>query len=120
MLLRRLATEGYAFADVDVALSDTARARARLDAAVAAVLEPLAAEFPEARFRVDDSREQGRNYYASLCFSLNAADPTGTMLNLADGGFTDWTRRLLSNAKERLLVSGIGLELVAKRFRASP
>jgi len=118
-LLRRLATEGYAFANVDVVLSDTARDRARLDAAVGAVLEPLTAEFPKARFRADDTREQGRNYYAGLCFSLNAADPTGTTLNLADGGFTDWTRRLLSNAKERLLVSGIGLELVAKRFRTS-
>jgi ribosomal protein S18 acetylase RimI-like enzyme len=119
-LVRRLATEGYSFATIDLALSDTGRNRARLDAAGAGVLEPLATEFPKARLRVDDTREQGRNYYAGLCFSLNAVDPKGMTLNLADGGFTDWTRRLLSNAKERLLVSGIGLELVAKRFRTSP
>jgi hypothetical protein len=80
------------------------------------VPDPLAAEFPEAGLRVDETREQGINYYAGLCFRINAA-ATGTTLNLADGGFTDWTRRLLSNAKERLLVSGIGIELIAKRFR---
>jgi hypothetical protein len=41
-------------------------------------------------------------------------------MSLVDGGFTDWTRRLLSNAKERLLVSGMGIELIPKRFREAP
>jgi hypothetical protein len=27
-----------------------------------------------------------------------------------DGGAVDWTQRLLSNAKERLVISGIGSE----------
>jgi len=27
-----------------------------------------------------------------------------------DGGFTDWTQQLLSNRKERLLISGMGSE----------
>ena len=31
-------------------------------------------------------------------------------LNLVDGGFTDWTQRLLGDAKERLLISGVGTE----------
>ena len=37
-------------------------------------------------------------------------------VNIGDGGFTDWTQRLLSNGKERLLVSAMGIELIAKRF----
>jgi hypothetical protein len=40
----------------------------------------------------------------------------GLRLNLIDGGFTDWTQRLLSNGKERLFVSALGIELLAKRF----
>ncbi len=37
----------------------------------------------------------------------------GADRSIADGGTVDWTQRLLSDAKERLLVSGIGLELLA-------
>jgi len=33
---------------------------------------------------------------------------------IADGGFVDWTQRLLGNRKERLLISGFGLELLVK------
>ena len=35
---------------------------------------------------------------------------------LADGGVVDWTQRLLSNAKERLVTSGIGSERVCTAF----
>ena len=31
--------------------------------------------------------------------------------NLADGGFVDWTQKLLSNQKHRCMISGIGIEL---------
>jgi hypothetical protein len=114
LLLRRLVGEGCALSAVDVAIADTAHDRGRLGAATRGVLEPLASEFPEARFRVDERREQGMSYYSGLCLRIDAAGGDGTVMNLADGGFTDWTRRLLSNAKERLLVSGIGVELLAK------
>lgn len=32
--------------------------------------------------------------------------------NLADGGFVDWTQKLLSNQKHRCMISGIGVELL--------
>ena len=32
---------------------------------------------------------------------------------LIDGGFTTWTQQLLSNNKERLLISGLGTERFA-------
>jgi hypothetical protein len=117
--LGRLGSAGYAVRDVKVFVSDTERNEQRLGRARAEVLEPLAAEFPEVTLELDRTREQGRNYYTGLCLRLDATDVTGRQMNLADGGFTDWTRRLLSNAKERLLVSGMGIELIPKRFRPS-
>jgi hypothetical protein len=63
-------------------------------------------------FRIDTAREQAMSYYSGYCLSIHAADAAGAWMNLADGGFTDWTRRMLSNAKERLLVSGLGIELL--------
>jgi len=52
-------------------------------------------------------------YYQRLRFSVNIAHK-GNELNIGDGGFLDWTQKLASNQKERLLTSGLGLELVLK------
>jgi hypothetical protein len=35
-------------------------------------------------------------------------------VEIADGGFVDWTQQLLGNRKERFLISGFGLELLFK------
>ena len=35
------------------------------------------------------------------------------MREVGDGGFVQWTQHLLGNRKERLLISGIGLDLLA-------
>jgi hypothetical protein len=115
--LRRLGTQGFHIASVDIGVSDTERDEGRLDRARVEVLEPLAAEYPGATLHIDRTREQGRNYYSGLCLRLDAFDKEGHRMNLADGGFTTWTQRLLSNAKERLLVSGMGIDLLVKRFR---
>ena len=116
-LLSRLSTAGYRFEDVSISISDTARDASRLSRAEQEVLAPLSLAAGDIAFSLDHEREQARGYYTGLCLSINATDPTGQRCNLADGGFTDWTRRLLSNAKERLLVSGMGIELIPKRFR---
>lgn len=118
--LRRLGALGFHIANVDIAVSDTARDEGRLERARAEVLGPLAAEYPEATLRIDLTREQGRSYYSGLCLRIDAFNREGMRLNLADGGFTTWTQRLLSNAKERLLVSGMGIELLVKLFRQGP
>lgn len=39
---------------------------------------------------------------------------------LIDGGFTTWTQQVLSNIKERLLISGLGIERLCSQFRATP
>jgi hypothetical protein len=55
-----------------------------------------------------DSAEQN-NYYQGLQFKIKA-DYEGKEIEIGDGGFVDWTAKLLQNKKERLLISGIGLE----------
>ncbi len=40
----------------------------------------------------------------------------GIRLPLVDGGLTDWTQKLIANKKERLLISAVGTELLAKIY----
>jgi len=37
----------------------------------------------------------------------------GVPMEIGDGGFTDWTAKLLASKKERLLISGYGLDQLA-------
>jgi hypothetical protein len=69
-------------------------------------LRPLLAQIPGAR--IDDERQSARTYYRGASFGIDAEG-----VNLVDGGFTDWTQLLLSDRKERLLVSGVGTERLA-------
>lgn len=57
-------------------------------------------------------RTDGRAYYAGLRFAV-IATKDGVEYNLVDGGLVDWTQRLLSDRKERILTSGIGLDRLA-------
>jgi hypothetical protein len=47
---------------------------------------------------------------------MYARDAAGTDYSIVDGGFTDWTQQLLSNRKERLLISGMGSERFVSLF----
>jgi hypothetical protein len=59
-------------------------------------------------------RESGRAYYRGLCFKVFVHQGDGSdPLEVGDGGFVDWTAKLLGNQKERLLISGYGLDRVA-------
>jgi hypothetical protein len=61
---------------------------------------------------LDHTRRGGRGYYRDLCFKVNA-NTGGHLAEIGDGGFTDWTAQLLANAKERLLITGIGVDGLA-------
>ncbi|MFD0886474.1 hypothetical protein ACFQ08_18170 [Streptosporangium algeriense] len=74
------------------------------------VLDRLAPEHPGVTFVFDDGRATGRGYYTGVSFGIDVTTPRGEILNLGDGGFTTWTAALLGNAKERLLISGLGIE----------
>ena len=60
----------------------------------------------------DNGREAGRGYYRDLCFKINVS-AAGEWAEVGDGGFTDWAARLTASNKERLLISGIGIDRVA-------
>jgi len=49
------------------------------------------------------------DYYRGLQFKIRAS-AGDTEFEVGDGGFVDWPAKLLQNNKERMLISGIGLE----------
>lgn len=50
-------------------------------------------------------REAAGGYYAGFCFHIFAGD-----MQLADGGLVDWGAKLTGNGKERMVISGCGVE----------
>jgi hypothetical protein len=88
----------------------------RLAVVKAEVCDPLAGEFPEATFRFNLARLEGIGYYTGLCLRISPVAPGGGRFPIVDGGFVDWTARLLQDRKERLLTSGIGSEFACRSF----
>ena len=82
-----------------------------------AVVEPLRDEFPAAQFRFNLARLEGLGYYPGLCLRISPLAGDGNRYPVVDGGFTDWTARLLNNQKERFLASGMGSEFACLRYR---
>jgi hypothetical protein len=64
-------------------------------------------------------RLTGLGYYEGPCFHIKAKNERGEAFAIADGGFVNWTRRLLGDGKERLMTSAIGSELICRMFRRS-
>jgi hypothetical protein len=50
--------------------------------------------------------ETDNSYYQGLNFKICVNN-----IEIVDGGFVDWTKKLLGNKKERLLISGSGIDL---------
>lgn len=57
------------------------------------------------------------NAYYNLLQFKTFLHHNGNEINLSDGGFTNWTQQLLGNKKHRMLISGIGIELVYKLMK---
>jgi hypothetical protein len=89
---------------VQVALTPLSDAGERIAAATVAALGTGPAEII-----ADPERASGRGYYRDLCFKVSALIDD-TPAEIGDGGFTDWTARLLANRKERLLIAGYGID----------
>lgn len=63
-------------------------------------------------------RQAGRDYYPDLCFKMLARFDTAESgepehVDVGDGGIVPWTQALLQSRKERLMISGLGLERLA-------
>jgi hypothetical protein len=69
--------------------------------------ERLIATVSELDVSVDEQPRKQR-YYSGPTFALAAGGR-----ELVEGGFVDWTQRLLGDRKERLLISGLGLDGLA-------
>ena len=54
--------------------------------------------------------ENKQSYYETIRYNIFATNYRGEEYFICDGGFTDWTQKLLNNRKERLLTSGFGIE----------
>jgi len=69
---------------------------------------------PGWQIEVIESKQVEQEYYRGVQFKIVIPGFGSEELEIADGGFTDWTQRLSGNRKERLLISGMGLELLYK------
>jgi hypothetical protein len=108
-LLQHAGTLGSHWTDLRIAVTDFTGGRLATTLEQQ-VLQPLAARFPDVPRGFDPQRSGGRGYYDDVCFNVWAKDASGQEQQLADGGVTRWTRRLLSDEKERLVIGGLGIE----------
>lgn len=65
----------------------------------------LREQYPDIDFIVN-REETDNSYYQGVNFKISVND-----MEIVDGGFVDWTQKLLGNKKERLLISGAGVDL---------
>jgi hypothetical protein len=118
-LLREVSRLGYLAYRLRVALTDLEQGR-REQALGSQVLRPLMDNHPGVLCELDPHRQTGRGYYVGACFHVYATNVAGTEFELIDGGFTTWTQQVLSNNKERLLISGLGIERLCSNFSSPP
>jgi hypothetical protein len=83
------------------------------------VCVPLREDRKGVRLSFNLRRLTGLGYYEGPCFHIKAKNDRGGAFALADGGFVNWTQRLLGDSKERLMTSAIGVELMCRMFRRS-
>jgi len=116
-MLREGSRIGYEAKRLRVTLTDLEDGR-REQAIIEQVFGPLMDKHADVLCELDPNRASGRGYYVGACFHIYASNEEGTEFELIDGGFTTWTQQLLSNSKERLLISGLGIERLCSLFRA--
>ncbi len=88
-------------------------------AAVPAVIADEVAGMPVTVLE-DPERTRARSYYLQGAFEIDVRFG-GTTFSAADGGLVDWTQHLVGSRKERLMISGIGVDRVAlARYSVAP
>jgi hypothetical protein len=100
---------------LDLSVTDLS-SNARVEPMEAQILSVIRSEFKQVDCGFDGHRTKGRGYCCDLCFHLHATNTSGQQLELVDGGSVNWTQKFLSNAKVRLIISGIGSERLSKEF----
>jgi hypothetical protein len=118
-LCRALNANGFALGSPLVEISDLA--------VTAILLEEVGVSSDEVRAEVRAHKPGSSERFleargitlpdTGLCLRISPVAPHGARYPVIDGGFTDWTARLLQDRKERLLTSGIGSEFVCRHYR---
>jgi hypothetical protein len=67
--------------------------------------------------KIEKNSSFGKNYYSRLRFMIDVVNHKDQEFNYIDGGFADWTAKLLNNKKERLLTSGIGTDFLLRTVK---
>lgn len=77
---------------------------------------PLARARPEVRVVYDLARLQGLTYYAGPFVQLVVRRDDGLEIPIGDGGALPWMAAMLSDRRERMVVTGFGSEACVKLF----
>lgn len=64
-------------------------------------------------------RAASRNYYERCCMKLHVVNG-GSPVEVGDGGFVAWGQRLLSDKRERMFITGLGMERLVSALAAAP
>jgi hypothetical protein len=88
----------------------------REDTIFKAATEKLRKKFINVGIGLEKAKPDETEYYRHLRFHVYASPQRGHEMELVDGGDTNWTQKLLNNAKERLVTSGIGAERLCEKF----
>jgi hypothetical protein len=112
-LLQAAPSVGPSISGVRLTLTDLCDGR-REQLLAERVASPLAARFPDIPWAFDRDRAHGRGYYRDVGYQIFLSDRDAGETFVVDGGFTDFTQRLLSSSKERLLASGMGTERLCR------
>ncbi|MGN6380130.1 MAG: hypothetical protein ACTHNU_14355 [Gaiellales bacterium] len=110
--LRQLGAAGHAIDAIAVSVADASASgepTPLLQRVQEQVFPRLSRRLPDVRLGLDLDRAHGRGYYDGLMIDISA-QVGGRRVSVADGGTTDWTARLLSDRRERLFTSGLGLD----------
>jgi hypothetical protein len=120
-LLDRLQGAGRRIDDIVVKVADVAASdepTPLLQRVEKQVFPDLRSGFPRADLRLDLTRTTGRGYYDGLMIDITVI-AGGEARSVADGGTIGWASRLLSDRRERLFTSGVGMDrLVLPRAQA--
>jgi len=68
---------------------------------------------PRISLSVIRQEAENTNYYRGIQYKVDIR-VNGKVYEIGDGGFVDWTQRLLQNKKERMLSTGFGFDLMCR------
>jgi len=66
---------------------------------------------PDVLISIIDQPEKEMVYYKGIQYKVDI-QIKGKVYEIGDGGFVDWTQLLLQNRKERMLITGIGFDMM--------